>query len=82
MVVARIVETTLQAIWLDHRKLPKKCDPGYSSDIFTDEDVIQSHEGLDVRTGAAQILALKLRVHMHRLSLQVLSHRRHRVVGH
>ena len=35
------LEATLQAVGLDHRKLPKKCDSGYRHTSSTDEEVIQ-----------------------------------------
>ena len=39
------LETTLQAMGLDHRKLPKRCDPGYRHTVATDEEVAQlAHE--------------------------------------
>ena len=38
------LETTLQAMGLDHNKLPKKCDPGYRHTAATEEVAQRAHE--------------------------------------
>ena len=41
MVAVKNVERTLQAMGLDHRKLPQECDPSYRHTVSTDEEVMQ-----------------------------------------
>ena len=71
------VETTLQAMGLDRRKLPQKCDPSYRRTVSTDEEVIQLAHAEHMRAlmsgQAPPNLGSQASSSQARLSLRVLS---------